>query len=206
MKKNYVLFIIVLILLILTPILILVLDKYSHKTDGHLPTASRFEPVPLPKNGNYVSEDTSVAPPAQAAAIQGEIIRETKELNNHIWQRFILNNTETGAQHVLFEQEGDNMQFEKITSQNWSPTNRFFYVFFDRPDNKRNFLIFETDGRFTDTQYYLKPVILDPSETVSQAFWKDGETLDFNITNQQNNTVKKYEVDLNDSTGVVSQI
>ena len=74
------------------------------------------------------------------------------------------------------------------------------------PDNKRNFLIFETDGRFTDTQYYLKPVILDPSETVSQAFWKDGETLDFNITNQQNNTVKKYEVDLNDSTGVVSQI
>src|ERR1700722_12723225 len=138
MKKKYLLFLIVFILLILTPILVLFLDKYSHKTSKKTTNASQFEPKQLPQNGNYVTEDTSTAPPAQAAAIQGEITRETKTSNNHIWQKFVLTNTETGSQHVLFEQKEDTMQFEKMTSQNWSPTNRFFYVFFDAPDGKRN--------------------------------------------------------------------
>src|SRR5260370_42275224 len=108
--------------------------------------------IPLPPNGHYIIEDSSNTPQVPLAVVHAKVIRETKQFQNHIWQKITLANTITGSQRVLFEQEEDKVQFEKIDTPNWSPSNRFFYIFLDLPDGRRNLLIFETDGRFTNTQ------------------------------------------------------
>lgn len=201
-RKNTV--IIVIILIISIPFLLFFLENHMRLT--HRSPATLSPIITLPSNGSYITEDSVTAPTVSAAAVEGTITRQTKKLNNHVWQKFIVANSATGSQHIVFEQVEDGIQFEKMTAQNWSPTNRFFYITFDYPDGRRNLLIFETDGRFTDTQYYIEPIQLTQQQTVSQISWSDGETLTFTVNNQQSNTSNKYEVDLNDSAGVLKQL
>jgi len=47
---------------------------------------------------------------------------------------------------------------------------------------------------------------LTVAQTVSSVSWSDSETLAFTVTNQKTGTNTKYEVDLNDSAGVLKQI
>jgi hypothetical protein len=205
MKKKYMIFTAIVILLLIIPFFIALITHNHKKTQMH--TSVLFpSSVPLPVNGKYITEDSTTAPQVSSAAVQGTIARESRNYHNHVWEKFILTNKRTGSSHVLFEQQDDSVQFEKMTVKNWSPTNRFFYIFFDLPDGRRNLLIFETDGRFTDTNYYLKPVTLAQDETVSKAFWYDDETLYFDLTSQKNKNSSHYEVDLNDSTGNVKQL
>ena len=201
MKKKYLIGIVIIILVII-PIVALAINKHIKKTNPH---SSQFNPVPIPSNGTYVTEDSSIAPDVQYGAIEGKITRETRVYKNQIWQKFVIDNDKTDSQRVIFEQEDTNT-FEKMGSQNWSPTNRFFYVIYDMPDGRKNFLIFETDGRFVNTQYYIQPFQPTTSQTVSKISWSDGETLDFTVKNLNDNAILNYDVDLNDSAGVLQQI
>jgi hypothetical protein len=206
MKKKYILIIIIAFLVICIPFFTRLFVKLHKVTPMNQTKPSQFSSIPLPSNGAYVTEDSTTAPNVPYSALQGMIIRQTKEYKGEIWQQFIFDNQATGSKHVIFQQEESGIQFEKMTTQDWSPTNRFFYVLFDFPDGRRNMLVFETDGRFTDNQYYLEPVALKAFETISQTSWLNGETLSFTIRNQQTNTIAKYELDLNDSTGVIKQV
>jgi len=137
-RKKYIIALLI-ILVISIPFLLLFFDK-QHKLLPHL--SNTISPVSLPSNGSYVTEDTTNAPTAAAAAVEGTITRQTRESNNHIWQKFILYDSFTGSKRTIFEQTEDGIQFEKITQQNWSPTNRFFYVIFDDSSDKRNLFVF----------------------------------------------------------------
>jgi hypothetical protein len=204
MRKKVIIFVFLLILIFCILLFVKITENTHKKTQTD--TSSSHQAKPLPTNGTYITEDSSSSPSVPNAAVQATLTRETKQYQHHIWQKFVIANSATGSKRVLFEHTEDNIQFEKMSSQNWSPTNRFFYVLYDFPDNRRNLLIFEIDGRFTNTQYYLTPFQLTSPETVANASWHDDETLYVDLTNLKSNVTGHFEVDLNDSEGKVKQL
>lgn len=203
MKNKYIITIIILIIIVLIPLSIL----FAKHTQIKSKPQTAFPPtIALPANGTYVTEDSTTSPNVPITVVNATIARKTKMYQNQIWQEFVLTDTRTGSQRTLFNQVANNIQYEPMKKSNWSPTDRFFYIFYDYPDGRRNLLMFQTDGRFTYTHYYLIPVILTNSESITKATWFDNDTLYFDLQNQIDNSVTHYEVDLNDSTGVVKKV
>jgi hypothetical protein len=158
-----------------------------------------------PPEQGFTVEDTSIAPHKLQSAIQGELSRKTWSDSNHVWQKFIVKNYITGDERELFSHVADGVAFEHIEPQNWSPTNRFVFVLIDSRV-KKDILFFTTDGRFTDTQYYIHPTEMYPDISIEKAQWIDEDTVTVNALNQKMNQKQQYLIDFNDSVGSMSLI
>lgn len=194
---------IVILIIILVPLL---LYSFVHSHKQLINPTTFKQSAQLPDNGSFVQEDTTTSPKKQITVVNATITRFAKKIHNQIWSEFTLTDNKSGSQRILYNQESIAIQYEQMTLQNWSPTDRFFYIFYDYPDGRRNLLMFQTDGRFTDTKYYLIPIILTDSESITHASWFDNDTLHFDLKNRINSSITHFQVDLDDSTGVVTQI
>jgi hypothetical protein len=155
-----------------------------------------------PQDAAYVSEDRAIAPQRAISALRGTLSRKTTVSGGHTWQQFVINNTTDTIDRVLLNHTADKTTFEPITNANWSPNNRFVFIFFKTPE-KRDVLFLMTDGRFTNTQYYLHPTDQLHNETVTNAFWQNEDIAIVETVNQTTNQKKRYAINFDDSVGSI---
>ena len=153
-------------------------------------------------NQTFTVADSSYAPQSPEAVTHPEIIREIQNGNTSL-QRFVVKSANDGSIRELFEINQSHIAFEKITPQNWSPTNRFLFVYMDSP-NKRVVLFMKTDGTFTKAQYWLHSTGLYPDMNVVNAKWIDETTLELQTTNVETHTKQNYVGNFDDDTGTVT--
>jgi hypothetical protein len=152
-------------------------------------------------NQSFTVVDSSFSPQSQEAITHNEILRETQPGNPSL-QRFVVKSPIDGSVRELFEIDENNVTFEKITPQNWSPTNRFVFVYVDYP-NRRDIIFMKTDGTFTDGQYWLHSTGLYPNLNIISAKWIDTADLSLQTMDIKTHAAGNYVVDFDDDTGVM---
>ena len=159
----------------------------------------------VPPDTAYAIADRSDSPKRSVTAITGTLSRKTAAMDGHTWQEFVVNNTNDHVDRVLYNQPADNMTFEQITPANWSPNDRFVFVFFKTAE-KRDLLFLTMDGRFTNTQYYLQPTAYLTDQTVTDAHWQDQDNCIVEMTNTKTNEHKQYNISFDDSVGSIEEV
>jgi hypothetical protein len=170
--------------------------KTSNQTSQIYPTQV---PVQQPA---YTINDKSAAPKSREAITYGEIMHETQKSNDSI-QKFVVQSAVDGSLRDLLTVDANNLTFENIQPQNWSPTNRFIYIYVDYP-KRRDVIFIKTDGTFTNHQYFLHSTGLYPNMNVLSAKWLDEDTLELQTRDIKTNLPQKYLVNFDDDTGIVS--
>lgn len=162
------------------------------------PTPGSF----LPPTQSYRVMDSSFSPHIKNAVTQVEFIRATSDYDGHTWQKFVIKNAVDGRERELVTKVWDDVQFEKISPDNWSPSNRFVFVYTDSPV-KRDVVFFQTDGRFTNAKYYLQSTGIYPNLSVTKAFWMSPVELGLEMMDLKTHARESYVVDFDNSVGVV---
>jgi hypothetical protein len=154
-------------------------------------------------NSGYVVENTSDSPKSSQEVMQGEIIRETLP-NNSSYQSFVVKSDVDGSIRQVMAVNENDVKFENMQPQNWSPTDRFAYVYVDYPD-RRDIIFLKTDGRFTNAQFYLHATGIYPDMNVISAKWLDEATLELQTNDIKTRKSLSYIVDFDDDTGYLTQ-
>jgi hypothetical protein len=173
---------------------------------NQMPAANISEQVTnkteMPTQPPYTIEDTANAPKSKGSMAQGVVVRESNNAN-HEMQRFTIKSSLDGSIREIFAVNENDITFEKITEQNWSPTNKFLYVYIDYPQ-RRDVIFIKTDGRFTNGSYYLHSTGLYPDINVLNTKWVDGQTLELQTKDIKTNQPQGYIVSFDDDSGIVS--
>lgn len=193
-RKLYIITVIVIVILLLILIIPIIGSKQQQPSQKQI---SNSTPTPP-----FTADDTSYSPYSKNEITGGEIIRESTQINNSTLQKFIIKNPADGNERQLFSTNQANLTFEKITANNWSPTNRFLFVYADS-NGKRDLLFMKTDGKFTNGQYFLHSTGLYPNLTIINAQWVDNAALKLQTMNVNTHVIGNYIVDFDDDTGVM---
>lgn len=202
-RKKYILVIITVIVIILMAILFGMFVAIRKQKSVNTNISSQVHKNILLNNQTYQIEDASSAPQSSEQVMQGEIMRITQQETPTL-QTFVIKNALDGSIRQLLAYNGNGMIFENIQPGNWSPTNRFVYVYMDYP-NRRDVIFLKTDGTFTNAQFYLHSTALYPDMNVLSAKWIDEATLELQTTDIKTEQSFSYIVDFNDDTGTITQ-
>jgi hypothetical protein len=222
LTQNKVLLLVIFFILVCLTIIVLVLTGTTQNHTAMTPPAPTAIPqtatVPqsvtlfndgdamtAPQDSNYTLADSATAPKRTVSAMQGTLSRKTAVSEGHTWEQFVINNTTDNLDRVLFNHAADNTTFEPISKANWSPNNRFVFVYFKTPA-KRDVLFMQTDGRFTSTQYYLHPTERLQNETVTDTYWKNEDIAIVETKDMTTNQQKLYAAEFDDSVGSIVEI
>jgi hypothetical protein len=199
-KKKYIIAFIVILILIPVIVASLLMSRRQHKTQ-QINITRATETSNLQNQQQYQIEDTSLSPQSPEAVTNGAIIREI-QANSSSLQRFVIKSAVDGSIREIFEVNENDIKFENIMQQNWSPSNRFVYIYIDYP-KRRDVIFIKTDGRFTNAQYFLHSTGLYPDMNVLNAKWLNENTLQLQTTNIKTLAPQNYTVNFDDDTGVV---
>ena len=197
MNKKYI--IIGIIILLIIPLIIIV--KKDNQTRKSL-TQLNQEGISQTSHSSFTIDDTSLSPTSNDAITHSEIFLESAQSNNTTEQKFVVKSPVDGSERDLFLTNQAGLTFEKITPKNWSPTNRFLFIYAD-DGGKRDVLFLKTDGRFTNAQYFIHSTSLYPDLTVTNAQWTDTAALSLQTLNVKTHVSGKYVVDFDDDTGIM---
>ena len=200
MKKYKIAIIAGIIIIIL---LVGIIIGFKRQKPIHTSNLSKTSESNIPTDQGYQIRDTSSSPKSSEEVMQGEIMRET-EPNDPSFQRFVFKSAVDGSIRQLLAIDGKNITFENIQPQNWSPSDRFLYIYVDYP-NRRDVIFLKTDGTFTNGQFYLHSTGLYPDMNVISANWIDETTLELQTTDIKTQKPLTYIADFDDDTGSVTQ-
>lgn len=193
----------VVIVIILLAILFGIFVRSARRKSGHLNNVSQPLKNIQVNNQTYQIEDTSLSPTSSEQVMQGEIMR-IRQPNNPTFQTFVVKNAIDGSVRQLAAFNQKDITFENIQQQNWSPTDRFAYIYIDYP-TRRDVIFLKTDGTFTNGQFYLHSTGLYPDMNVLNAKWLDEATLELQTTDIKTQQPFTYIVDFDDDSGIISQ-
>jgi hypothetical protein len=166
-------------------------------------SSSQLYPTQSPsRQPAYTIKDTATAPKSREAITYGEIMHEIQD-HNPSAQKFVVESTIDGSLRDLFAVDENNVTFERIQPQNWSPTNRFIYIYINYP-NRRDVIFVKTDGKFTNGQFFLHSTGLYPNMNVLNAKWLDENTLELLTRDIKTSRLQNYLVNFDDDTGIVT--
>ena len=183
-------------------IFLALLGVYLTQRQNKLNNQYRTNNVSQKANQGFIITGRAFSPQSSQAITHNEILHEIQPQNPSL-QRFIVKSTVDGSTRELLALKENNITFEKIMPQNWSPTNRFIFVYMDYP-NRRDVLFLKTDGKFTNGQYYLHSTGLYPNMNVMSAKWINTDILELQTKNIKTNKPQKYLVNFDDDAGIVT--
>lgn len=198
MKKKKYIGIGIIILLIIIP-LVISIEKQQQNQTTILQTNQKPN---LPNQLTFVTQDSSFSPSSKDAITHEEITLESAQSDNSTIQKFVIKSPIDGSIRDLFLTDQPDLKFENITPNNWSPTNRFLFVYADYA-GKRDVFFLKTDGKFTNGQYFLHSSGLYPDLTIINAQWIDTTALSLQTMNLKTHVPGHYVVNFDDDTGVM---
>lgn len=202
-RKKYILVVIFVIVIILIAIFFGIFVGGTRRKPTSVNKSSQIPKNILFNNQTYQIEDTSSSPTSSEEVMQGQIMRITQP-DNPALETFVVKNAIDGSMRELAAFNEKDITFENMQTLNWSPTDRFAYVYIDYP-NRRDVIFLKTDGTFTNGQFYLHSTGLYPDMNVLSAKWLDEATLELQTTDIKTQQPFTYIVDFDDDSGIISQ-
>ncbi|HVA96973.1 MAG TPA: hypothetical protein VND99_04925 [Candidatus Acidoferrales bacterium] len=188
--------------IILTIILIIIGTVFFGRRQTLSPSPKMQKTPQIANSPSYTIVDSSSSPKSAKTVTQDKIFREAGTSDNSL-QRFVIKSSVDGSIREIFGVNESDITFEKIQPENWSPTNKFLFVFIDY-SNRRDVIFLKTDGKFTNGNYYLHSTGLYPNMNVLSATWIDTQTLELQTKDINTNLPQKYLVNFDDDTGIVT--